>query len=135
MAWTKVTSAGGVTANGVTNYPLMAHGFDVYTESSPSATQSVTSPIPGFCGGKFVTVQMRSNGASAASANTLYVQVSLDGVNWVNQSAALACAALIADETSNSVATYDMTNVKAPFVRFSRALTAAHPVIWTVTAK
>ena len=135
MAWTKVTSAGGVTANGATNYPLMAHGFDVYTESSPSATPSVTSPIPGFCGGKFVTVQMRSDGTATAAANTLYVQVSLDGVNWVNQSSAITCAGLIASDTSNSVATYDMTNVKAPFVRFSRALTATSPVIWTVTAK
>ena len=135
MAWTKVTSAGGVTANGVTNYPLMAHGFDVYTESGPSATPSVTSPIPGFCGGKFVTVQMRSDGTATAAANTLYVQVSLDGENWVNQSTVLTCVALAASDTSNSVATYDMTNVKAPFVRFSRALTANHPVIWTVTAK
>ena len=135
MAWTKVTSAGGVTANGVTNYPLMAHGFDVYTESGPSASPSVTSPIPGFCGGKFVTVQMRSDGTATAAVNTLYVQVSLDGVNWVNQSAPLTCAALAASDTSNSVATYDMTNVKAPFVRFSRALTVTHPVIWTVTAK
>ena len=124
MAWNKVI------ANSSSQF--VANGFNVYKETAAYTSTAISSAIPGFTGGSVITVTMQSDGTSTASSNNLYVQVSMDGTNWATYSSAITCVAVTASASSVSAATYDMTNVRAPYVRLSRALTANSTWTWAV---
>ena len=108
------------------------NGFTTYRETAAYTSAAISSVIPGFSGGSVITVTMQSDGTTTAAANTVYVQVSLDGINWANISAALTCGALTASASSVSAATYDMTLIRAPYVRLSRTLVTNGSLTWTV---
>jgi len=110
MAWTK-------SSNGYT-------GFAVYSETHDYGddTYTTSSAIPTFSGGGIVIGTQTGSAATQDEGTTITLQVSLDGSSWFDYDTATV-AQLVSGTSYKRVFAFDLTGVRAPYIRFYSPLT------------
>jgi len=113
-----------VISNPLRKVDSVFHGFEVYSEvlTGSSTTAFATSPLIGFTGDKVLLGSITSAGSMSMSANKVFLEISLDGTNWVKRK--MVSLLLLAVRLNREMFTIDATGIEAPYYRIGATVTS-----------
>ena len=113
-----------VISNPLRKVDSVFHGFEVYSEvlTGSSTTAFATSPLIGFTGDKVLLGSITSAGNMSMSANKVFLEISLDGTNWVKAKDGVVAA--FSSATKSEMFTIDATGIEAPYYRIGATVTS-----------
>lgn len=105
-------------------------GYSIHSSDSAysgSTTSVVSEALEGFSGNTVIVGTLKSTVALTATINTIALQISLDGTNWVTIKT--GTQAVNPGKDKEIAFTIDATGINAPYYRFQLTASATSPTV------